>query len=56
VIRDAEQRGMNCGRRRETREQMEHRCDRQVAAAVWRRERAARGLGYQFKIPAKAAR
>jgi hypothetical protein len=43
-------------RKRETAREREHRYDREVIAAVYRRERAAAGRGYAFKIPAKARR
>jgi len=33
----------------------EHELDRLVSAATWRRERARKGLGYEFQIPKKAA-
>jgi hypothetical protein len=29
----------------------EHRFDREIVAAVWRRQRAAAGLGYAFRPP-----
>jgi hypothetical protein len=43
-------------RRRESERDREHRYDREVISAVYRRERAVAGRGYAFKIPAKALR
>jgi hypothetical protein len=34
----------------------EHKFDREVIAAVHRRQRAKAGKGYQFRIPSKARR
>ena len=41
--------------RRETREQREHRYDREVIAAVYRCERAKAGEGYKFLAPKRKA-
>ena len=43
-------------RKRETAKQREHRYDREIAAATYRRERAREGRGYRFEIPARARR
>lgn len=40
---------------RETREEREHRHDRELAAAYRRRRRAALGLGYKFEAPRRKA-
>jgi hypothetical protein len=37
--------------RPETREQREHRFDREAIAAVHRRQRAKEGRGYRFELP-----
>jgi hypothetical protein len=36
--------------------ELEHRWDREVIAAVWRRERAKAGKGYEFKVPRGVAK
>lgn len=38
-------------RRNETAEQREHRLDRELAAAVYRREQAKAGKGFRFVAP-----
>jgi hypothetical protein len=38
-------------KRRETREEREHRHDRELAAAFYCRQRAKAGLGYRFQLP-----
>jgi hypothetical protein len=38
-------------RRRETRQEREHRLDREVASAVWKYEQAKAGRGYRFVAP-----
>ena len=43
-------------RRRETRQEREHRYERELAAALHRRARAKAGSGYKFTIPAGARR
>jgi hypothetical protein len=43
-------------RRRETAREREHRYDREVIAAVWRRQQAAAGRGYKFKTPRGVAK
>jgi hypothetical protein len=41
---------------RERRRDLEHRHDREVVAAVWRREQAKTRLGFRFEIPKSARR
>jgi len=38
-------------RRRETARDREHRYDREIAAATWRREQARAGRGCRFELP-----
>jgi hypothetical protein len=38
-------------RLRETPRELEHRCDREVIAAVWKREKAKAGQGATFELP-----
>jgi hypothetical protein len=37
--------------KRETRQEREHRYDREIAAATWRREQARAGRGFRFELP-----
>lgn len=39
------------GRRNETADQRDHRLDREVAAAVYRRDQAKAGKGFRFVAP-----
>jgi hypothetical protein len=43
-------------RKRETRTELEHRHDRELAAAFHRRQRAMAGLGYKFQPPKRLRR
>jgi hypothetical protein len=43
-------------RKRETVREREHRHDRELATAFHHRRRAALGLGYQFRPPARLKR
>ena len=38
-------------RERETAQEREHRYDREIAAATYRRERARNGQGFRFELP-----
>jgi hypothetical protein len=41
-------------RRKDNSREREHRYDRAIASAFYRRERARKGLGFKFEIPASA--